>query len=209
MKGRPSGTKNKVCHIWTGEEKEYLKKITPGHHYKEICELMNKKFNIEFTLNQIKGAVSRYKLNTGFSGCFEKGSIPFNKGMKGICAKGCEKTWFKKGQEPINHRPLGSERITVDGYTEVKVEEPNKWKLKHRLMWEKENGAISKGYAVVFGDGNTKNFNSDNLILVSRKQLLMLNRNKLIQNDSNLTRTGIVIADVLIKMGERKKGGNI
>lgn len=207
MKGRPLGTKNKVCHKWSDEEKEYLKKITPDHHYKEICEFMNKEFNIEFTLNQIKGAIARYKLNTGFSGCFKKGSVPFNKGAKGICAKGCEKTWFKKGQKPINHRPLGSERITVDGYTEVKVEEPNKWKLKHRLMWEKENGTISKGYAVVFGDGNTKNFNGDNLILVSRKQLLMLNRNKLIQNDSNLTRTGIAIADVLIKMGERKKEG--
>lgn len=36
MKGRKQGSKNKVFHIWSAEEKEYLKQITPGHHYKEI-----------------------------------------------------------------------------------------------------------------------------------------------------------------------------
>ena len=35
---------------WSDEEKEYLKEITPGHHYAEIVELMNKKFDREFTV---------------------------------------------------------------------------------------------------------------------------------------------------------------
>ena len=68
--GKPIG--GKTFHIWTDEEKRYLKKVTQGHHYKEIQELENKEFNIELTLNQIKGAISRNKLNTGFSGCFKK-----------------------------------------------------------------------------------------------------------------------------------------
>ena len=28
---------------------------------------------------------------------------------------------FKKGNVPANHRPIGSERITVDGFVEIKV----------------------------------------------------------------------------------------
>ena len=32
---------------WSDEEKEYLKKITPGHHYVEIANMMNKEFNRE------------------------------------------------------------------------------------------------------------------------------------------------------------------
>ncbi|MCE5221875.1 MAG: HNH endonuclease [Clostridium sp.] len=205
MDGRPKGSKNKVLHIWNEEEKKYLKEITPGHHYKEIQELMNKKFNLEFNLNQIKGAIARYKLNTGLTGHFPKGHKPFNKGIKGLCFNGCEKTQFKKGNIPQNYRPIGSERINVDGYLEIKVADPNKWRLKQQVVWEEVNGEIPKGKVVIFGDGNKNNFNIDNLILVSRKQLLTLNRYKLIQSDADTTRTGVIIADVYLKIGELKK----
>jgi len=204
MRGRPPGCKSKVLHKWTDKEKEYLKKITPGHHYKEIQKLMSKKWNLEYTLVQIKGAISRYKLNTGFNGQYGKDHIPANKGMKGVCAQGSDKGWFKKGTIPPNHREVGSERITVDDYTEVKVAEPNKWRLKQQLTWEKHNGNIEKGYAVIFGDGDRHNFDVDNLILVSRYQLLTMNKNKLIQKDANLTRTGVIIADLYQKISEKK-----
>ncbi|EPY2273204.1 HNH endonuclease signature motif containing protein [Clostridium sporogenes] len=204
MAGRTTGSKNKVLHVWSKEEKDYLKKITPGHHYKEIQNFINKKFNLNLTLGQIKGAISRYKLNTGFTGQFKKGNVPANKGIKGVYAKGCEKTWFKKGSTPINHRPVGSERITVDGYTEIKVAEPNKWRLKQQVIWEKYNGNIPKGHSILFGDGNKRNFDIDNLILVSRQQLLIMNRNKLIKTDADLTKTGLIIADIYQKIGQRK-----
>jgi hypothetical protein len=204
MKGRPQGSENKIIHIWTNEEKEYLKEITSGHHYKEIQKLINEKFNLNLTMNQIKGAISRYKLNTGFTGQFNKGHIPINKGVKGIVYEGCKKTWFKKGNEPINHRPIGSERINVDGYIEIKVAEPNKWRLKHRVVWEEKNGPVPKDHNVIFGDGDRDNLDINNLILVSKQQMLILNKNNLIQKDADLTRTGVIIADIYSKIGERK-----
>ena len=204
MRGRPQGYKRKIFHTWSNEEKKYLREITPGHHYKEIQALMKKKYNLDFTVSQIKGTISRYKLNTGFTGQFNKQHVPFNKGKKGLCFKGSEVTWFKKGIIPPNHRPVGSERVTVDNYTEIKVAEPNKWRLIQQLTWEKHNGNIPKGYAVIFGDGNRQNTTIDNLILVSRQQLLILNRNKLIQNNADLTRTGVIIADLYQKIGEIK-----
>ena len=199
------GVKNTVFHKWTEEEKKYLGEITPGRHYKEIQNLLNNKYNLDLTLSQIKGAISRYKLNTGFTGRFAKNSIPFNKGKKGTCAKGCEKTWFKKGNKPINHKPTGSERVDVDGYTLIKIAEPNKWALKHRVLWEKTNGKIPKGYNVIFADGNKKNINMDNLILVSWSKLLIMNRNNLIKTDAELTRTGAIIADLYKKINEKSK----
>lgn len=211
MKGRPKGTKNTVLHMWTDEEKEYLGEITPGHHYKEIQELMAKRFNIDFTLDQVKGIIARCKFKTGFTGCFYKNHIPFNKGKDGReylnekALEGIKKTQFKKGQAPINWREIGSERITVDGYIEVKVAEPNKWRLKQQLIYENNNGKIPKGYVVIFGDADKNNFNVNNLILVSRKQLLTLNRNKLITNNADLTRTGIIIANVYNKIGDIKR----
>lgn len=203
-------SKKIVVHTWSTQEKEYLAKITPGHHYLEIQQLMNKKFNLNLRLNQIKGAISRYKLNTGLTGRFSKNHIPFNKGKNGKeyltekALEGMKKTQFKLGQTPVNHRILGSERINVDGYIEIKTAEPNKWRLKHQVVWEENNGSIPKGYAVIFGDRNKNNLDINNLILVSRKQLLTLNRYKLIHADVDLTKTGVVIADVYNKISERK-----
>ena len=190
---------------WSDEEKEYLKKITPGHHYIEIANMMNKKFNREFTVDTIKNAIGRYKLNTGFNGRFKKGNVPHNKGKKGLYYKGCEKTWFKKGQAPTNHKEVGSERIDLDGYTLIKVAEPSVWKLKHRVIWEKANGPIPKNYTVIFLDGDKSNTDINNLALVSRSELLIVNQKKLIKSDTELSKVGINIAKVQSKINKLKK----
>lgn len=209
--GKSKGIKNTAVHIWSNEEKEYLAEITPGHHYTEIKELMNSKFEFQFSINQIKGAINRYKLNTGLTGRYKKGNVPFNKGRKGSeyltekALEGMRKTQFKEGQAPINWRPVGSERITKDGYIEIKIAKPNKWRLKHLVVWEKENGPIPKGHVLVFADGDKTNISLDNLLLVTRHQLLVMNKNKLIKNNSEVTKTGVLIAKVLIKANERKK----
>lgn len=203
MKGRPKGIKNSTLHIWIEEEKEYLKSIVCGRSRNEILNLMNKKFEYQFTLNQIKGAMKRYNLKTGLTGQFQKGHIPVNKGTKGVMKP--NKTSFKKGKTPINHRSVGSERVSVDGYVEIKVAEPNKWRLKHQVVWESQNGKIPEDSVVIFTDGDKSNLHIDNLTLITRKQLLILNKNKLIKEDSELTKVGINIANVISKINEVKK----
>ena len=71
------------------------------------------------------------------------------------------------------------------------------------------SGQIPKGHVLIFGDGNKLNVSLDNLnFLVSRQQLLVLNRYNLIQNDADLTRTGIIIADIKTKINDRKQKGD-
>lgn len=194
------GVKGTIQHKWSQEEKEYLKDIAPGRHWNEILELMNEKFEYQFTRGQIGAAMKRCGVKTGFTGRFEKGSEPYNKGKKGLI--GPNKTSFKKGQKPLNYRPIGSERVNVDGYHEIKVADPNKWRLKHRVLWEQENGPIPKGHTVIFGDGDKTNLSLDNLILINRAQLARLNKLGLIQNDVELTKTAINVIDVMMKITE-------
>lgn len=205
MISRQQVTSNTTIHIWSSEEKEYLKEITPGHHYFEIQRMMNKKFKLELSMGQIKGAIARYNLSTGLTGRFSKGHEPYNKGKKGTYHKGSEKTWFKKGTIPPNYRPVGSERITKDGYAEIKIADPNKWRLKHLVIWEKENGPMPKGHALIFLDGDKTNLDIKNLKLISRHKLLVMNKNNLIKSDAEITKTGTIVADLLIKINERKK----
>ena len=202
---RPKGSKSKVKqHKWSEEEKAYLKEIVTGRGYEEIKNIMNEKFEYQFTSGQIKGAITRYGLITGLTGYFPKGHKPWNKGMKGVNFGG-EQTQFKKGNIPPNHRPVGSERITKDGYHEIKIAEPSKWELKHRLIYEKHYGKVPLEHAVIFADGNKNNLDIDNLILVSRKELLKLNQYDLIKEDKELTKTGINVAKLILKIGEAKK----
>ena len=101
---------------------------------------------------------------------FKKGSVPPNKGKK-MSPEVYEKvkeTMFKKGHSPVNHREVGSERINVDGYIEIKVAEPNKWRLKHRIIWEQINGKIPKGYNVQFKNHNPQDCRIENLYLICR-----------------------------------------
>lgn len=188
-------------HVWTDEEKEYLEQIVKGHHYTEIVLMMNKKFKYSFTFNQVRAAIKNRKLKTGFDGRFKKGNVPKNKGTKGMSK--ANKTSFKKGNIPHNHKPVGSERKTKDGYIMVKVAEPSKWRLKHVVNWEKVNGKLPKGHTLIFLDRNKENTSLDNLRLVSRSELLIINSNNMLKDCKELNEIAINIAKVTDKV--RKK----
>ncbi len=169
----------------------------------EMKELLNNTFGTDYTPEQIKCYYSNHDLNSGITGCFPKGHIPANKGVKGM--GGWEPTQFKRGHVPVNHKPVGHERVNVEGYVEIKVAEPKKWRMKHQVIWEAANGPIPKGHIVIFGDGNKSNLDPNNLILISRQQLLILNRKNLIQNDTDLTKSAIIVADIYQQISKRKK----
>ena len=98
--------------------------------------------------------------------------MPLNKGKKvspEVYSK-MQPTMLKKGHTPVNHREVGSERINVYGYIEIKVVEPNSWRLKHRVMWEQVNGTIPRGYNVQFKNHNPLDCRIENLYLISKAE---------------------------------------
>ena len=192
-------------HVYTQEQIDFIKTAIVGRSYKDVADMFNSHFNQNLTFGQIKGVIARNGFTNGRDCRFHKGQTSFNKGRKGWYAKGTEATRFKKGHTPVNHRPVGSERITVDGYIEIKVKEPRKWRHKHVVIWESKNGPVPKDHVVIFADGDKQNCDIDNLILITRRKLLELNRKGLIFTDADLTKTGLIIADVHIKLYEKMK----
>lgn len=157
--------------IWPPEKVRKLKKLYPNHSNEWIAK----------KLGTTKGAVMgkanvlhllkdpEWKREQNLKSCFKKGHVPKNKGKKWDEFLDKEKqeairrTTFKKGNIPPNHKPVGYERKTKDGYWEVKVAEPRTFKAKHRLLWEQHHGPIPKGVNIVFIDGNTDNITIENL----------------------------------------------
>ena len=203
----PKGlTKGRPTELYPAEVKQFISENYKGVGHKDMANMLNNRFSTSYTEDQVKAYYARNKLDSGLTGQFEKGIIPWNKGMKGLQIGGKE-TQYKKGDKPANWVPIGSERINGDGYVDVKVADGQKWKNwkgKHILIREKHNGPVPEGYVVIFGDMNNRNFDINNLILVSRKQLLVLNRKGLIQKDADLTRTGLIVADIYSKIAEKK-----
>lgn len=200
-------------HEWSEEELEFLKEIYPHYPNREIAKMLKDKFGIEVTDKQL----ANVRNNNGLpkkvipnSGIYRKGKEPWNKGktMSEETKEKIKKTWFKKGHIPENHRPIGSTRIDRDGYKLIKIAEPNKWALYHRHLYEKTHGEkLSKNEVVIFADGDKTNFDIDNLVKVSRANLLFLNNKKLIFDDPELTKTGVNVSKVAEKINEleRKK----
>jgi len=204
--------------IWTEEIIDFMIEHYKGKDNIELAELVNEKFGLNTSgdkISNVKTNLKRRKgidLTTGINrGCYKKGNTPANKGKtwdKYMSEEGQEnsrKTTFKKGNIPDNYRPVGSERISVYGYAEIKVADPNVWELKHRYIYKQHYGKIPDGYNVMFADKNRQNFDIDNLILVSKSEDLIMNRNELFFEDKELTKSGHLIAKVIDKTYKRRK----
>lgn len=192
-------------HHYTGEQIAYIREQLPGKTHAELTELFNLRFGLSLSVTQVTAAAKNRKIRNGLNGCYAKGHVPANKGRKGYYAPGSEKGWFHKGNHPQTYVPVGTESITTDGYPVVKVADPNVWRLKQQLIWETENGPIPKGFCVVFADGDQQNCVLENLILVSRGELLMLNKFGLYGGSKVLTETGLAIVKIALAAAERKK----
>lgn len=170
---------------WTQEEIDTLTRMYPNHYAREIADILGRgissiyckasSLGLESSLEKIQRAgYETSKSPASIATRFQKGSVPPNKGKKvspEVYSK-IQPTMFKKGHSPVNHREVGSERINVYGYIEIKVAEPNRWRLKHQVMWEQVNGTIPRGYNVQFKNHNPLDCRIENLYMISKAEQL-------------------------------------
>ncbi len=188
-------------------EKEFIRSFAFGHGYQEITEAFNQRFDPPIGMNQIRSYLKNHKISTGRTGRFKKGHTPANKGTH---MGGWEPTQFKKGNMPLNHKPIGTESIRHNHkkgqkYVYVKVEEPNQWRMKHILEWEKHHGPVPKGKIIIFLDGNVLNADIGNLMMIDRKVHVRMNQSRLRFQDPESTRTGAYVAELITKIAEVKR----
>jgi hypothetical protein len=108
---------------------------------------------------------------------FRPGMTPWNAGKKGWTAGGrSAETRFKPGarlgRAAQLWQPIGSERMTKDGYRERKVTDTGVTRVDyvglHRLLWEEHHGPVPAGHIVVFSNGDKTDIRIDNLECISR-----------------------------------------
>jgi hypothetical protein len=114
---------------------------------------------------------------------FQKGQTPWNKGTHYTAGGRSAETRFKPGERrgvAVNlYKPIGSERISKDGYLERKINDglplQKRWRAVHLIEWEAINGPLPAGHAIAFKDGDKTNRAPDNLELITRAELMRRN----------------------------------
>lgn len=197
-----------MAHNYTPEEREFIERNYLGIKSTDLAQMFNAEFGTDLSRGQIKAYLTNHNLRNGVVCRFSKGHVPANKGKKmsaEVYAR-ASATMFKKGHIPVNHRPVGSERIdSKDGYHLVKVAEPNKWRLKHVLLWEQYNGPVPKGHKIVFANQNKDDIRIDNLILASDAQMAVVNKRRLLNSNRDLTEAAFSLASLLIGISKKSK----
>lgn len=203
--GRNTGELKKgISKLFTHSQVEFIKEKYQLHPAKKVAELLNKTCNGTFTEAQIKAFVKNHGINCNRTGHFKKGRTPWNAGTKGVMKP--NKTSFKKGDVPINHRSVGSERITRDGYREIKVSEPNKWELLHRFNWALEHGRENMPENLRFKDNNKMNCDVNNLEPVSNQEHMALNQMGFNKMPEEVKPIVLTIAKIDVKTSNLRKG---
>jgi hypothetical protein len=181
--------------FWTPTELGIVRRLYPDCKTETLALILNRKASL---ISQ-KAALYGIKKSEGFkkspiSGRMMKGSEigaatrftkqkpGWNKGLKQVdymspeMIERTKATRFIKGQDPHNSVEIGFERITIDGYIEVKI---NRFKdgnaknknfvLKHRLLWESHYGPIPEGMVIRI-NGDKLNFTIDELEMISQRE---------------------------------------
>ncbi|MDO4746461.1 MAG: HNH endonuclease signature motif containing protein [Bacillota bacterium] len=197
---------------YTAEEKEFLKEYIPGHSYKETCKAFNERFP-EIKESQVRAYMKNNKIRSGRDCRFVKGHVPPNKGKKMTPEQyaAAAPTMFKSGHKPHNEMPVGSEVVAGDGYIWVKIDNKPKagqyvnWKQKHILLWEEHNCPVPEGCVIKFLDDDRTNVTIENLQLITKAQNARLNQSGLHGPDPELTKLGIITADLITATAAAKR----
>jgi hypothetical protein len=188
--------------LLTDEQHEVMLAIVPGHGHKEIQRLLEEKTGVHLTIKQVRGYIGNHHLKSGVTGHFKKGVVPWNTGTKGVMK--ANKTSFKPGLIPPKHRPVGSTRLSK-GYEYIKVAEHQPWRRTHVYLWEQANGPLPKGSVVVFADGDRTHIALDNLIVMTKRDVVKLNKLGWIRDQAPITRTLFNVLKLQDAVKVRKK----
>lgn len=178
--------------LWTDDELVTLRELYPYMRSHDIAD------RIGCTRNQVLGKAKRLDLkknkeaiarmarqamddptHPGRKHQFKKGIDPWNKGSHYAAGGRSVETQFKKGNTAFNKAPINTERERSDGYLVRKLTDTGVTRRDfvcvHHIVWQEAGREIPLGYALVFKDGNKRNFALDNLELVTRAELMRRN----------------------------------
>lgn len=175
---------------WTEEQREFLKENSSKMNRKELQELFNKTFNVNFNYNTIRN----YCVTNGWLTCND---TKFKKGHNNAWAKGLTTEEFKKHYTEESFKRMTcnlkqykerkhkvgdvierhkSEGLYIIISTDENIKLDKRIKNYARYLYEKHhNVTLKDDEVVIFLDGNKRNYDIKNLIKINKTERFLLN----------------------------------
>lgn len=154
------------------EQKTFIEKYYPNHSVDETTRAFNEKFGTD----KKKHTMLNYARRCGIR---VNADVVTKQKIDAAHAYGSKHPYRQVGD------------VRFDGrYWVMKTE--NGWKSCHKAIWEKNNGKVSKGNAVIYLDGDITNWDIGNLAEVPIRYLGLLDRNGMRSENADITKTGVL-----------------
>ncbi len=164
---------------WTADELAWIeanRQLARQEIYTGFCKRFGR---TDVSPGALAGLCRRRGWLTGRTGRFPKGHSPANKGKKMPFNTNSAAHRFKPGNRSgmANrlYKPVGTERVTQEGYVERKIHDglplQSRWRAVHLIEWEKANGKLPEGMCLKCLDGNRANIAASNWTAIPRALL--------------------------------------
>ena len=211
---------------FTQDEKDFIKEYAPGHSRAEITEALNKRFDANRSITSVDNYIQRNKIRTGYIKGHEYTSeeLDFLRNyVPGRFLSDITVAFNRRFDLNVNETSLaacltrnniksgvaiGTER-KQNNYIYIKTEDG--WHSKQQVLYEEVYGKVQEHSMVIFLDGNSDNFDIDNLMAIDKRINVIMNIYKLPRNSKEQTiasiQTAALIAGI-IDAKERAKEKN-
>lgn len=168
---------------WTAQKDYWLRSLYPDTPNRTIAKMLC----CSYLAVKNRATTLGLKKDPGYMaskpGCFRPGQTSWNKGLSYQPGGRIAENQFKPGHKPQTWVPVGTEAVDKDGYLKLKVSDdrtvPSRynWKFVHVMKWEEYHGQpVPPKHVVRLKDGNKRNFERENLVLVSMAENAILNK---------------------------------
>lgn len=153
----------------------------------KLTDAFNERFGVRKTYKQIKSTLNRYRI-------------------KAPCDKdGRHRGLYRNGHRAVNRCKVGRERVVRGGFVMVRTDTGDR--MKHHLKWEQyHKRPVPEDHTVIFLDGDKRNFDPENLELLSRRELLMANMLHYSHVDEELKSPVLTLAKLTARVGVLEEG---
>lgn len=158
---------------YTKEFEDFVRTNASKYNREDLRQLVQKKYNITISKDAFRRYLNRHKIKALYN--------------------------IVNNVREVYKLPIGTERITDEGVF-IKVKQPDVWKRKSRVMYEKYyNCKLSDDDYIIFLNQNNNDFSKDNLVKSSRKEIAYLHNDKTFSKKAELTKLGLLSAKLMIK----------
>lgn len=171
---------------YTEEQLKFLLDHYEKMGNRELLELFNSTFHENRTMSSMKNFGTQYHIQVD----------------KNVRQENRRKSLDKDASKRKTRKPGD---IRIECGRPVMKDENGDWKGAMKVVWEKEHGPVPEGYVVTALDGDCFNISLDNLACIPISYIGLLQKNNLRSDIPEITKTGIMLCELIEAMKQQKK----